>query len=93
MKAYSLQYKCIYHPGIKLLHIVSADRLTDQSSNQPYYLARVEVARGELDKLGPAVELKPGMPAEVLIIRKERTMVDYLFEPLREAFRRSFREV
>ena len=58
-----------------------------------YATRRVEVARGELDKLGPAVELKPGMPAEVLIIRKERTMVDYLFEPLREAFRRSFREV
>lgn len=76
-----------------VVRTVSADRLTDQSSNQPYYLARVEVARGELDKLGPAVELKPGMPAEVLIIRKERTMVDYLFEPLREAFRRSFREV
>jgi HlyD family secretion protein/epimerase transport system membrane fusion protein len=33
------------------------------------------------------------MPAEVLIVRSERTMLDYLLEPLRDAFRRSFREV
>ena len=76
-----------------VVRTVSADRLVDQTGSQPYYLARVEVAREGLAKLGSAVELKPGMPAEVLIIRKERTMVDYLFEPLREAFRRSFREV
>lgn len=72
---------------------VSADRLVEQAGSQPYYLARVEVAREELEKLGSAVQLMPGMSAEVLIIRKERTMVDYLLEPLREAFRRSFREV
>jgi HlyD family secretion protein len=71
---------------------VSADRLTDQS-NQAYYLARVEVDRDELERMGRAVELVSGMPAEVLIIRRERTMVRYLLEPFLEAFRRSFREV
>lgn len=72
---------------------VSADRLVDAATGQPYYLARVEVSREELARLGPAILLVPGMPTEVLIVRAERTMVDYLLEPLRMAFRRSFREV
>jgi HlyD family secretion protein/epimerase transport system membrane fusion protein len=76
-----------------VVRTVSADRLTDESSRQPYYLARVEVSREALEALGPGAELLPGMPAEVLIIRAERTMLDYLLEPLRDAFRRSFREV
>lgn len=76
-----------------VVRTVSADRLVDQATNQPYYLARVEVDREELARLDPAIELVPGMPAEVLIVRKERTMVRYLLEPFRDAFRRSFREV
>jgi HlyD family secretion protein/epimerase transport system membrane fusion protein len=72
---------------------VSADRLVDQATSQPYYLARVEVDREELERLGSAVELVPGMPAEVLIVRTERTMLRYLLEPFRDAFRRSFREI
>ncbi|WP_120008116.1 HlyD family type I secretion periplasmic adaptor subunit [Teichococcus vastitatis] len=76
-----------------MVRSVSADRLTDPSNGQPYYLARVEVDRAELARLGSAVELVPGMPAEVLIVRKERTMIRYLLEPLLAAFRRSFREV
>jgi HlyD family secretion protein/epimerase transport system membrane fusion protein len=72
---------------------VSADRLIDESTRQPYYLARVEVGRDAIEALGPGLELLPGMPAEVLIVRSERTMLDYLLEPLRDAFRRSFREV
>ncbi|RYJ03052.1 MAG: HlyD family type I secretion periplasmic adaptor subunit, partial [Acetobacteraceae bacterium] len=55
------------------VHTVSADRLMDDANNQPYYLARVEVDRSELAKLGPNVALVPGMPAEVLIVRRERT--------------------
>jgi HlyD family secretion protein/epimerase transport system membrane fusion protein len=72
---------------------VSADRLSDQQSGQYYYLARVEVGREAIAALGPGTELVPGMPAEVLVVRTARTMMDYLLEPLRDAFRRSFREV
>lgn len=72
---------------------VSADRLTDAATSQPYYLVRVEIDRRELEQLSAVIELVPGMPAEVLIVRKERTMVEYLLEPFRDAFRRSFREL
>jgi HlyD family secretion protein/epimerase transport system membrane fusion protein len=37
--------------------------------------------------------LVSGMPAEVLIVTAERTMIEYLIEPFRQAFWRSFREV
>ena len=76
-----------------MVRSVSADRLVDPATSQPYYLARVEVDREELAQLSTLIELVPGMPAEVLIVRKERTMVEYLLEPFREAFRRSFREI
>ena len=72
---------------------VSADRLIDEQTRQPYYLARVEVDRQELDRLSPRIELMPGMPAEVLIVTHERTLLEYLTQQFLDSFRRSFREV
>lgn len=76
-----------------VVRTVSADRLVDPTTNQPYYLARVEVQRAELKRIDPKLELIAGMPAEVLIVTGERTMIQYLLEPLLRAFWRSFREV
>lgn len=76
-----------------VVRTVSADRLVDPATSQPYYMARVEVDRSEMERLGSALVLVPGMPAEVLIVTQERTMFDYLVEPFRDAWRRSFREV
>ncbi|HEX8332302.1 MAG TPA: glycosyltransferase family 2 protein [Segetibacter sp.] len=37
-KAYALKYKCIYHPQIKLLHIISSERLTiDYFKKRAFY--------------------------------------------------------
>jgi HlyD family secretion protein/epimerase transport system membrane fusion protein len=72
---------------------VSADRMIDDVTKQPFYLARVEVDRDRLKEIGPQIELVPGMPAEVLIVTGERTMMQYLLEPFSNIFRRSFREV
>ena len=74
-----------------IVRTISADRIVDQNTGQAYYLARVEVPNDEMDKLGHA-ELVPGMPAEVLIVTGERTMLEYLVEPFEAAFQRSFRE-
>jgi HlyD family secretion protein len=78
-------------PGI--VQSVSADRILDQNTHEPYYLARVAVNRELLHSLAPHVHLVSGMPAEVLIITEHRSMFDYLFKPFRDAFRRSFHEV
>lgn len=76
-----------------IVRMVSADRLQDTPTGAPYFLARVEVNRGDLDRVGQKAELVSGMPAEVLIVTAERTMIEYLIEPFRQAFWRSFREV
>jgi membrane fusion protein, type I secretion system len=75
---------------------VSADRLVDDRSGEPYFLARVEVAPGELARVasssGVDVSLAAGMPAEVMIVTGERTALDYLFQPFADSLRRSFKE-
>jgi HlyD family secretion protein len=76
-----------------VVRTVSADRLIDEQTRLPYYLARVEVDRQELERLTPQIELVPGMPAEVLIVTDERTLLEYLVQQFLDSFRRSFREV
>jgi HlyD family type I secretion membrane fusion protein len=59
---------------------VSADRLVG-SGGTAYFLVRVEVEEVELARLGSRT-LIPGMPAEVLINKSERTLLSYLLAPL-----------
>ena len=60
---------------------VSADRLTDPKSGNPYYTALVRVDEQELAAL-PNVQLYPGMPAQVIIPTTERTAFQYIVGPL-----------
>jgi HlyD family type I secretion membrane fusion protein len=71
---------------------VSADRLTDQKTGEPYYTAQIQVDLAEIQKKTPEVKLSPGMPAEAMIITGQRTTLDYLIEPIRSSFRRALRE-
>ena len=71
---------------------VSADRLVDSRTGQPYYLARIELPADHVQQVAPFVSLKPGMPAEVMVMTGERTLLEYLVEPLLASVRKSFRE-
>ncbi|WP_191602255.1 HlyD family type I secretion periplasmic adaptor subunit [Marinomonas algicola] len=75
---------------------VSADRLLNERDQSPYYLARIKVTeQGVKDmdaSMSEGMELKPGMPAEVMIRRGERTMFSYLAKPLTDSFARSLKE-
>jgi len=70
---------------------VSADRMTDDATHQPYYLGLVSV-----DKLQIPQELRErlrsGMPAEVVAPLGERTVLSYLVSPLMEFWHKSLRE-
>lgn len=70
---------------------LSADRLTDQRTMVPYYVAEVAVDADEL-AASPEIQLYPGMPATVMITTRERTALDYLVGPLFASFDRSFKE-
>jgi len=75
---------------------VSADAITDPDSGERYYSMKVEVDRAQLDAIvdrsGETIELVPGMPAQVLVVTGERTLVEYLIEPLRASMRNALRE-
>jgi HlyD family secretion protein len=68
---------------------VSRDRLTDDQTKQPYFLAQVVA-----DDLPDAIRerLSAGMPADVIFPTGERTVLDYLVRPLKERLRGVMRE-
>ncbi|MDR0528987.1 MAG: HlyD family type I secretion periplasmic adaptor subunit [Zoogloeaceae bacterium] len=60
---------------------VSGDLLTDAQSGVSYYLARIQVTEEGMRALGTR-RMRAGMPAEVIIITGERSMLVYLLRPL-----------
>jgi epimerase transport system membrane fusion protein len=70
---------------------VSADRLINEKTGVAYYLARVRVTEAGVQALGER-KLLPGMPADVLIITGERTLLHYLMQPARDAISQSMIE-
>lgn len=70
---------------------LSADSLINETTRNPYYLARIQINSESAEDLGELV-LLPGMPAEVFINTGSRTFLQYLFKPLSNAVARSFNE-
>jgi HlyD family secretion protein len=71
--------------------VISADALTDQRTQMPYYRAEIVLNEGEVEKLGN-VTLIPGMPVEAFIRTGARTPLTYLIKPFTDYFARAFRE-
>ncbi|AMS12806.1 hemolysin secretion protein D [Pseudomonas chlororaphis] len=70
---------------------VSADRLTNEKTGTAYYLARVRVTEHGVRTLGER-KLLPGMPADVLIVTGQRTLLQYLMQPARDVMSQSMIE-
>jgi len=71
---------------------ISADRLIDERTGEPYFLAKVFVDSGALVQLPRDIGLSSGMPVDVMILTGERTLLDYLLSPFADSLRASFRE-
>lgn len=70
---------------------ISSDRLIDEATRQPYFLAQIAIRDTNLiDRLKET--LVAGMQVEVIIPTGERTVLQYLVQPLGDAFARTFRE-
>lgn len=76
-------------PGTVLT--VSADRLTEQRTGVPYYLARIKVTDEGMKLIGKQ-QIKPGMPAAVVVKTGERSMLNYLVKPLFDRMIFAFKE-
>lgn len=71
---------------------ISAD--IEQDQRQPgvsHFRARVELNPGEAGRLGQQ-RLMPGLPAEIHIQTKERTILSYFLKPFLDQIARAFRE-
>jgi HlyD family type I secretion membrane fusion protein len=70
---------------------VAADVEIDQKAGVSFYRGRVQIDQAQL-RQAPNAKLTSGMPAEVMILAGERTLLQYLVQPLLDSFRRAFRE-
>ena len=80
-------------PG-RVVH-VSADSLLDRKSEQSYYEIKVEIEVDPLLLKQHNVDLDklyPGMPVEVMLVTGQRTLLDYILQPVTDMFARAFRE-
>ncbi|MCM2319460.1 MAG: HlyD family type I secretion periplasmic adaptor subunit [Pseudomonas sp.] len=70
---------------------IAADRLVDETSKEPYYLAQVEVTEAGMEMLGNN-QIRAGMPATVIIKTGERNLLSYLLKPLLARIDSAFKE-
>lgn len=71
---------------------VSADRLFDEATKSPYYMAHITIDESSLAEAADIIDLVPGMPAEVFVKTGARTPFDYFIQPITSTLRRSLRE-
>jgi len=70
---------------------ISADSLEDDRTGQFYYVARVKLDRDQSEQVA-ALDLVPGMPADLFVNTGERTALSYLAQPLSDRLVRTFIE-
>lgn len=70
---------------------VSADRLLDQKTGEPYYRAKLHITEALPNEVA-ADQIYPGMPVEAFITTGERTFFEYLARPVVDSFSRAFVE-
>lgn len=74
---------------------LSADNMVDQRSGQHFFLAEIGADPASLAAYRQVVgskRIKAGLPAQVIVSGRRRTMLEYLLDPLDQALWRSFRE-
>lgn len=72
---------------------VSADRLTDEKTGQPYYKVHAKVTPEGLKLIQQKkLEIRPGMPVDLFIKTGERTMMSYLLKPIFDRAKTSLSE-
>lgn len=70
---------------------VAADQTVDEKRDSSYYIVRAAINPDALAKRDD-IEIRPGMPADILILKSPRRAIDYLIDPITESMSRAFRE-
>ena len=69
---------------------VSADRLVDKRTDQPYYATKIRVQDARI--VEHDIRIIPGMPAQVFITTGRGTVALYALRPLLDSFHGAFSE-
>ena len=70
---------------------ISRDRMIDEATRQPYFLAQILIGDTNIpEKLKES--LSAGMQVDIIIPVGERTVLQFLVQPLGDAFAKTFRE-
>jgi protease secretion system membrane fusion protein len=78
-------------PGV--VETISADRLVEERTGNPYYKVRVKVtAEGMKIIADKKLDIQAGMPVEVFVKTGERSMMSYLFKPVMDRAKTSLSE-
>lgn len=76
----------------RLVHL-AGDRLIDEMTGTPYFTSHIHLTAEGLQHLKRLnLRIQPGIPAEVIINTGERTLLQYLAQPISNALARTFRE-
>ena len=73
----------------------SADAMTDERTGETYYTTEISIPADELrqvEELRGANTLRAGIPVSIQIPTRKRTALEYAFDPLTSAVRRSLHE-
>jgi HlyD family secretion protein len=70
---------------------VSADRLLDKRTDEPYYTTKIRVLDERVAELS-GLRIVPGMPTQVFIKTGRSTVALYALQPLLDSFGSAFRE-
>lgn len=74
---------------------ISADSFTDERTGQTYFTASIDVPEDQVAivrEIRGDFQLRPGMPAEIIVPLRPRSALSYIVEPLFGTFWSSFRE-
>lgn len=72
--------------------MIAPDLTQDEVSGQYYYNVRIGISDSQLEGLPDNVNLMPGMPVEALVRTVDRSVLEYLVQPLLEQLSYAFRE-
>lgn len=70
---------------------IAADRSIDPETKRAFFTGRIAFDIAQLASQGQ-FRIVPGMPAEVYVETGSRSMLSYVFKPLRDQFARAFRD-
>jgi HlyD family type I secretion membrane fusion protein len=62
--------------------LVSADKIVNEKAGTSYYRADLRIDSKELTKLKQSAQITPGMPAQVMVVTGERTIMGSLISPI-----------